>query len=402
VDASTLESHLNRPEVARALTSGYAQSQRMSDTLGARTYYCAVRLDDDSVVRLARTTDSVFAAVTSAATLILLIAGGVFLLALVLADRMTEHLVAPLNALDLEHPDLDSVYGELSPLLLRIERQNRQIEQQINILSARQEEFNAITGNMAEGLALLDAGAAILTVNSSALRLLDLPGEDYAGRSYLALNRSLPLQGAVNAALAGEHRSTLLALGGKSLQLYASPVLEGESTRGALLLILDVTAREQAEQLRREFSANVSHELKTPLTSISGCAEMMKNGMVRPEDISAFSQRIFQESGRLIALIEDIIRISALDEHSVFAPKETVELAALAACVAERLAPQAAAAGVSITVEGGPVPVQAVAQMMDELLYNLCENAVKYNRPGGTVDIALSRQGARAVIEVSD
>lgn len=399
-----MDNHLGRPEVASALLEGIGQSERLSDTIGERTYYCAVRLRDGSIVRLGRTTDSLFAALTGAAALVLMIAGGVSVLSLLLADRMTRRIIEPINALDLELPGQGEIYDELSPLLLRIRRQQAQISEQMAQLQARREEFSAITGNMSEGLVLLDAEGRVLTVNPSALALLHTPaGRSCEGRNYLVLDRCAETSRTVEAALSGTRKNTLLEREGRTLQLYASPVLgEGGRPRGALLLLLDVTERSHAERLRREFSANVSHELKTPLTSISGFAELMKDGMVKPRDVASIAGRIHREASRLIALVEDIIQLSRLDEHSIDAAAQPVELRALALDVAGRLAPQAAAAGVDLKVTGEPLTVPGVAPLVDELLHNLCENAVKYNRPHGQATVALSRVGETAVIEVSD
>ncbi|MEG2174574.1 MAG: ATP-binding protein [Oscillospiraceae bacterium] len=401
-DASRMENHADRPEIARALLIGIAQERRKSGTLGVLTYYCAVRLQNGDVLRISRSTDSAFAALTGGVALSLFIVGGVLLLSLLLAERLTARIVKPLNDLPLEHPETAVLYDELTPLLWRIGRQNQQIAQQMADLKEREEQFASITRCMTEGLALLDGMGHVLTVNPSALRLLGLDAQDTTGGSYLTLGREATMRSAVERAMTGKASRETLSRGDLTLDLFASPVMENGEQRGVLLLLLDVTTRQRTEAMRREFSANVSHELKTPLTAISGFAELMENDMVQPRDIPSFAGRIHSEAGRMLVLIDNLMYLSGLDEHQHFESHEPVELLTLAQSVAERLAPVAARFEVTLSVEGEAACIPGARPMLEELLYNLAENAVKYNRTGGTATLRVLPMGQGASIEVSD
>jgi two-component system phosphate regulon sensor histidine kinase PhoR len=396
-----MENHLARPEVSAALSDGIGYARRLSATLGTQTYYCAVRLQSGRVFRVAGTTDSVYAALGGCIPSMLLCAAAALVCALLLARWQTRLIVDPINALDLENPLSNEIYDELSPLLLRINRQKEQLSRQLEQLRQKQREFAAITENMNEGLVILSAKAAVLSINRSALRMFGAKQDDYAGRHILNVNRSLELLDAVDRVLAGEACERLISLDGRECQLLANPVTVDGKPSGAVLLLLDVTDRRAAEQLRREFSANVSHELKTPLTSISGYAELMKDGLARPEDIPAFARRIHDEAGRLIALIEDILLLSRLDEGNA-PPLEPVALLALAREVCERLTPQADRRQITLSVTGEPVTIQGSRPVLEELVYNLCDNAVKYNRAGGRVDVNITPIGERVELTVAD
>lgn len=399
-----MENHLRRPEV-QAILAGESSGEavRRSKTMDAQTYYYALALEDGSILRLAATMDSILGALIAVAPLMLGIAACVLLLTLLLAMRMARMIIGPLNALDLEYPEKNTAYEELSPLLRRIAQQNRSIHSQMRQLTARQEEFRLLSENMQEGLLLLDRNAAILTINHSAQLLLGgAPEESYVSQHFLQLSRDMQLQELIAHALGGTRAEGLAPFQGRQYQVIASPVLAEEQIRGALLLFLDVTERQQAEQMRREFSANVSHELKTPLTSISGYAEMLASGMVRPEDIQSFAGRIYSEAGRLLALIQDIIKLSRLDEGALQQTAEPVNLSETVRQVAERLSPLAAERQVSITVTGENAIVYGVAGMLDELVYNLGENAIKYNQSGGQVYISTQCDGDGVCLTVRD
>lgn len=399
-----MENHLRRPEV-QAILAGESSGEavRRSKTMDAQTYYYALALEDGSILRLAATVDSIFGALIAVAPLMLVIAACVLLLTLLLARRMARMIIGPLNALDLEHPENNTAYEELSPLLRRIAQQNRSIHSQMRQLTARQEEFRLLSENMQEGLLLLDRNAAILTINHSAQLLLGgAPEESYVSQHFLQLSRDMQLQELIAHALSGTRAEGLAPFQGRQYQVIASPVLAEEQICGALLLFLDVTERQQAEQMRREFSANVSHELKTPLTSISGYAEMLASGMVRAEDIQSFAGRIYSEAGRLLALIQDIIKLSRLDEGAAQQTAEPVNLSETVRQVAERLSPFAAERQVSITVTGENAIVYGVAGMLDELVYNLGENAIKYNKSGGKVYIGTQCDGDGVCLTVRD
>ncbi len=308
----------------------------------------------------------------------------------------------PLNNLDLENPMASEAYEELSPLLRRIDDQNHRIERQISEIKEQKEEFLQIAENMSEGLAVLDANGFILTVNESAKKLLGTGDFPLAGRHVLALSRSEQLREAAEAALKGKAFERDIESGQKMLRIFLNPVFEGNKVSGAILLILDITEKYKAEKTRREFSANVSHELKTPLTSISGYAELMKNGMVKSEDIERFSGRIYEESTRLLSLIEDIIRLSKLDEGDIRSEKRKIGLLESAENVSKRLFDQAQKHNIKISVEGEEAFILAVPQLLEELIYNLLENAIKYNKEDGEVTITISKNEDRATLLVAD
>lgn len=385
--AGAMENHLSRPEIQAALASGISgEATRLSETLGLQNYYFARMLADGTVLRVATATDSALGAAYAAAPALMVIALAVLLLTLLLARRMADAILGPLNALDLQHPENNTAYEELSPLLARLMEQKRTVRRQMAELSARQEEFRTLSENMDEGLLLLGPHAEILSVNGSARAVLGGdPQKEYTGRHLLLLSRDYTLQTLTKSALGGTRSEAMLETGGRQYQVIASPVRAQNTMRGALLLLLDVTERQQSERLRREFSANVSHELKTPLTSISGYAEMLAGGLVRPEDIRAFAGRIHSEAGRLLSLIEDIIKLSFLDEQTAPPTREPVELLSLARQAQERLELTAQNNGVSISVSGEAAYVWGTRTQLAELIYNLSENAVKYNRSGGSV-----------------
>ena len=381
-DAAEMENHLGRPEIVSAAKDGTGESERFSETLHESSYYYAVKLSDGSFLRVAGTTDSVFATLVSALPLMLALVVLMLLLAVVVARWLMKKILVPLNTLNLEDPLSNDVYEELSPLLGRIARQNEIIAQQLAEMSKKQDEFAAITENMREGLVVVGANAAVLSTNAGALRIFGTTQEAVRGRHIVNLQRGPELSAAVDAALAGEYGRAEFTLSGRQYQAQASPVFDGERVSGAVLLVFDVTELRAAEQLRREFSANVSHELKTPLTSISGYAEIIKDGLVRSEDIPDFASRIYGEAARMIALIDDIMKLSRLDEQSVQIAREDVDLLTLAHSVKKSLEQRAAAKRLRFEVEGEHAAVFGARSVLEELLFNLCENAVKYNQIG--------------------
>ncbi len=402
-DSTAMENHAGRPEIMQALQSGAGKSARPSDTLGQERLYYAQRLADGTVLRLSDTQKSIWGVLMSLVPALIGMTALTLIICALLARGMTRHIVRPLNSLNLDEPLNNDVYDELAPLLSRLEAQKRQIEGQMRELNKRRDEFAAIADNMREGLLVLNAHGVILAINRSAQRLFHADGRSAAGRHVLTLDRSLKLQNALEQAARGTPAEQLLSLHARQYQLLASPVREGGNITGIVMLILDVTEHQAQERMRREFSANVSHELKTPLTSISGYAEIMMGGVAKPEDMPGFARRIYEESTRLIALVEDIIRLSRLDEGGGELPWESVELYALAEGVADRLAAVASAQSVSVDVRGEPVTVQGVRQVLEEMLYNLTDNGIRYNRPGGRVEIAVSPEsGGGAEVIVSD
>ena len=388
-DASTMENHADREEIREALTSETGTAQRFSSTLSEQTLYVTQRLSDGTVIRLASAQKTVGLLLISMIQPILIILVLSLLLSAVLASRLSKGLIKPILSLDLEHPEDCETYDELTPLLSRLKRQNDTIQQQMNLLKQRQTEFAALTDNMSEGFLLLDRQGHVLSHNSGALRLLGV--EEPEGEvNVLVLNREEPFRQAVDEALAGRRSQQLLHLNGRYCRLLANPVLADGKPAGAVLVLLDVTEQEQREELRREFTANVSHELKTPLTSISGIAEIMQSGMVKPEDVQGFAGDIYQEAQRLIALVEDIIRLSRLDEGAESLERVPVNLLSLAQDVARRLDSAAQKAGVTLKVMGRSVEIPGVPSVLDEMVYNLCDNAIKYNRSGGTVNVTVA------------
>nr|MBO2493507.1 PAS domain-containing sensor histidine kinase [Clostridia bacterium] len=401
--AENMENHKGRPEVSAALKSGIGKSVRLSRTLGKQTFYCAVLLKNGMVLRVANVMDSVYSAILSFVPYILCIIAVTFALALLIANRETKKIVEPINALNLQNPMSNDVYDELSPLLIRIAQQNKQIENQMHTLKEKHEEFNAITENMSEGLILLNEKADILSVNKSAIRIFG--GHDssnYLHRNILTLSRNLTLRAAVKKALEGDHCEEILEMGDRHYQLTTNPVWVNGRVKGAVVLILDITEKRAAEQIRREFSANVSHELKTPLTSILGYAEIIKNGMVKIEDIPGFAERIYNEANHLIALIDDIIRLSRLDEDNIDIPRKRVNLLELSKRVCARLEPQAREKNVIVSVSGQNGFVFGVEEILEQMIYNLCDNAIKYNKENGRVDVNISQSAKEVVLTVSD
>ena len=400
-DPAKMENHADRSEVHEALVLGRGHAARYSDTLSQKTLYYALRLSDGSVLRVSDTQYSVWMLVLQALQPVALVMVLAFCLALWLAGHLARQLVEPINAMDLNDPGDEIDYEELAPLVGKLRSQKRQISRQMEDLRRQREEFAAITGNMSEGLLVIDRDTRVLSYNAAALRLLDAraPGEE---DSVLALNREPGFRRCVEEALAGRRREELLEREDGCRRLFASPVELDGQTGGAVIIVLDVTEKERREALRREFTANVSHELKTPLTSILGTAEILKNGMVKPEDISHFAGNIHREAQRLIGLVNDIIKLSRLDEGGTAAQWETVDLHAMAEEVLRQLAPAAEKQQVTMTVEGSVGPVRGVPQIIEEIIYNLCDNAIAYNKPGGSVRVTLSSTPEGERVTVAD
>ena len=401
-DPAVMENHAQRAEIQEALALGTGSASRYSDTLTKKTLYYAARLSDGSVLRVAEMQESVWLLMLQAlqpmAAVILL----AVVLALYLADRVARQLVRPINAIDLNAPDDEKAYEELAPLLGKIRSQNRQIQRQMVDLKRQQEEFAAITENMSEGLLVIDQETRVLSRNSAALRLLRAPVGTGDGESIFVLNREAGLRHCVEGALSGSRMEQMIEREDNSLQVLASPVEQDGAIMGAVVVILDVTEKEQRERLRREFTANVSHELKTPLTSILGTAEILENGFVKPEDISHFAGNIRREAGRLIELVNDIIKLSRLDEGGAVGQWENVELYSLAQSVFDQLATTAGRKHVTLRLLGGPVWVRGVPQILEEIVYNLCDNAVAYNKEGGSVAVRVESTAGEAVLTVAD
>ena len=399
-NADTLENHASRAEIRDALAIGYGESVRTSATLLERTIYCAKRLSDGNVLRISVSHATVPSLVVGMLQPILIVFAAAMILSAALAKRVSKKIVEPMNTLDLEHPLDNNVYDELSPLLTHIEMQRRQIDEQVIELRRRQNEFSSVVRNMKEGLVLLDKKGTILSVNAAAADFLSTD-ENCVGDDFLAVDRTHEIDSAIRDAFANGHSELRIERDGKVYELNISRITAEGSTVGAALLIVDVTDKVFAESRRREFTANVSHELKTPLQSILGSAELLENGLVKPEDVPQFVGRIRAEAQRLVALIEDIIRLSRLDEHGEM-PSEDVDLYTLAKAEIAALSPLAEQKRVTVTLGGAPVVVRGVPQLLREILSNLCTNAVKYNVEGGSVTVTVRDTGKVAVLTVAD
>ena len=399
-DAATMENHAQREEVQQALATGEGESSRYSSTLLQKTVYYAKRLPDGTVLRLSAVRVTAGVLVLNMLQPILLVLATALILSGVLAGRLARRITEPLNRLDLEQPLENDTYEELAPLLRRMEHQRLLLRQQMDELKRRSEEFEQITGSMNEGLLLLDEAGTVLSINPAAQRLLGA-NTDCVGQDLLTVDRDVALSEAVREAKAQGHSEFRGQRNGREYQFDVTRIQSEGRTAGVVLLVFDVTERAFAERNRREFTANVSHELKTPLQGIIGSAELLENGMVKQEDVPRFVGHIRAEAQRLVTLIGDIIRLSQLDEGEPM-PTEPVELLAVAQEAAENLQGAAAARDVTVTVEGEPVEIPGVKRLLYEIVYNLCDNAIKYNVAGGSVRLTVARCGAEAAVTVAD
>lgn len=398
VPAENLENHLDRPEIKAALSSGKGEATRLSGTLGEKTYYFAVKLNNGNILRIAATSKSAFGIINSAIIWIIFIAVVVLVLAVVIGGLITDFIIKPINKLNLEEPLANTAYEELSPLLSRLEKQNQKITSQVKELTARQQEFEEITGAMNEGLVIYGKSGNILFENNSAKRILG----DAVGKSYLELCRDVNYIKAIDSAVSGKPFTAKLNKQGKIYQLSAYPVQGKSNSYAAILFIIDVTDKEQVEKMRREFSANVSHELKTPLTSIMGYAEIIENGIAKPEDIPRFAHDIHTEAARLLALIEDIIKLSRMDEGDLDQEFTEVDLSELCKSVLDNLSEKAKAKNIKVAYSGDSTSVCGIRPILYEMIYNLCDNAIRYNKVNGNVTVKLKNENGKTILSVSD
>ncbi|MDR1444849.1 MAG: hypothetical protein LBI94_08220 [Treponema sp.] len=400
--AESMENHLSRREIRDALETGTGRETRLSQTMRKQTYYYARMLQDGNILRTAKTTDSIFIALIRPVIITVLIAVFIFTAAAVISSKVTGMLVESINRLNLDNPGDNDTYEELSPLLSRMKKQNDMIAFQLSEQRKRQLQFTAITDNMREGLVIMDQNALVLSCNKSALKLLEVRLENIENQNVLVIRRDEAFRSVVEQAISGATAETLLASGAGHLRIFANPVLDNRTILGAVLLILDVTEQEDRERLRREFSANVSHELKTPLMTISGYAEIMAGGLAKPEDTGHFAQNIYGESQRLITLIGDILLLSRLDEKHEMPPAEKIALLSLTRTILERISGAAAERGLRIYLDGEEAEITGVQHILDEMLYNLLDNAVKYNRQGGEIRVSVKTTGDEVEISVAD
>ena len=401
-DAGTMENHLKREEIQEALKNGEGESRRFSSTLSESSLYCAQKLNDGSVLRLSVAQKSIFTLVLGMSQPICVVLVVAIVLSLYLAYRLSKNIVRPLNELDLDDPlSNNDGYDELSPLLKRIDRQQKQLKRQANEMKKKQDEFTAITESMNEGLILLNPKGTIISINPAAAKLLDA-GQFSKGKNILTVNRSLALQEVISDAVAGKSAEKIIELHERHYQVDASPVISDGAVGGIVLLLFDITEKEDAEQLRREFTANVSHELKTPLHSISGYAEIIKSDLISPEDIKPFASKIYSEAQRMIQLVEDIINLSHLDEGADSMSFEDCDLYLMAQDTVASLSSEADASDITVTLSGDPAVIKGVPHMLSGIIYNLCDNAIKYNRPGGKVNIDIRDLASSAILSVRD
>lgn len=400
-DASSMENHSDRKEVQEALKSGSGRAERDSKTLSQKTIYYALRLSDNTVLRVSSTQYSVWVLLMEMVPPMIGIAVVMLILAGLVSMHMANKIVEPINNVDLEHPEENQIYEEVGPLLSKIYKQNGQIRSQLEVARRNQEEFTIITENMQEGLLVIDSYTMILSGNSSAWKMFQMQKPKIGECVYL-LNRGEEFRLMIEQVLRGEHGSVRLRLGGEVVQMIANPVTREQRVVGAVLLLINETEKVEREQLRREFSANVSHELMTPLTAVSGFAEIIRNGMVRQEDVQKFAGRIYDEAQRLIALIEDTIRVSQLDEGETTYDWEELDVCQIVRDVCGRLKEIADKKNVHFYIDGDKTMLYSVRPILDEIIYNLCDNGIKYNKEDGTVSIHLRDLGKQVEIRVKD
>ena len=399
-DEESMENHADREEIQEALRDKEGKSSRYSTTFLEKTIYCARRLNDGSVLRISVSSVTIWVLVLGMIQPILIVVVVTLILSGVLASHISKHIMEPLNSLDLEKPLENNTYEELAPLLDRINKQHRQIDMQLSELQRKNDEFTQITHGMTEGLVLLNEKNRILNINPAALNLFHT-GHSCKGKDFLTVERNYEVSRAIQDAFSSGHSEIRMEREGKEYQLHINRIESNGSVIGAVVLAFDITEAAFAERNRREFTANVSHELKTPLQSIMGSAELMENGLVKTEDMTRFVGHIRTEAGRLVTLIDDIIRLSQLDERCDM-PFENVDLYETASDVIAGLADIAAAKDIEVILTGGTVSVKSVRRLLTEIIFNLCDNAIKYNKNGGTVEVSIGRQEGDAVIAVKD
>lgn len=400
-DISKMKNHSDRKEFQEAQKHGNGYAERISDTLAEKTVYYAIRLSDDSVLRVSNTRASVLALILRLVPSLIVILVILLILAGIISSRMAKKIVEPINQLDLDYPEENEGYEEIGPLLSKIHKQNRQISVQLENARRNQEEFAIITENMQEGLLVIDAYTMILSGNSSVWRMFQMK-EPKTGQSVYSLDRNEDFRKVIEYALKGQHGSALLNLDGEFVQMIANPVFREERVVGAVLLLMNETEKIQRENLRREFSANVSHELKTPLTSISGFAEIIQDGFVKDEDIKKFAGRIYKEAQRLIQLVEDTIKVSQLDEDVNPYEWEQVDLYGVVKDVCNNLKGIAEKKNVHLFIDGKSLVFRTVRPILEEVIYNLCDNGIKYNKEDGTVSIHFRDLGEQVELSVKD
>ena len=399
-DAASMENHSDRREFQEAFLSGYGESHRYSRTLTEQTYYFAKKLSDDRVLRISTSQVTIVSLLLGMLQPLLVIAFLAILLSVFLAKRASLNLVKPLNNLDLNDPLSNDVYEELSPLLRHMAQQNKQIALQMDELSRSQNEFNAITSNMSEGLIVLNKDGVVVSLNTAARKIFEAE-EDSIGKDFLTIDRTPEISRAIKETLSGKKQELEYEKNGRNYDLCINQIVEKDEVIGVLLLAIDNTEKIQAEQNRREFTANVSHELKTPLQSIIGSADLIESGLIKPEDMPRFIGHIKTDAARLVSLVSDIIRLSQLDENTEM-NWENVDALSVAKEALEMVGPIAESRNISLTIKGEPAPLTSVHKLLYDIIYNLCDNAVKYNKEGGFVKVNVKTAGDKVQVAVSD
>ena len=400
-DPADMENHNGRQEIKEARADGDSTVTRYSDTLSTKTIYYAKALPDGKVLRIAQQQSMAVLLLKGVVAPFIAILVAIVILAMILSRVIAKRIVEPVNELDLDDSEAEEPYHELAPLVTKIRQQNHRIQRQMEEMEREQKEFKEITNNMGEGFLLLDKNLEILSFNKAAIELLGY-GDEEAPDSAFELNRSKSFRMAIEDALSGKHTQNLLETEGKCYSIMASPAFEADEVVGCVVIVVDVTEKEQRDRLRREFTSNVSHELKTPLTTIYGVSDMMAEGIVKPNDVKSFGKNIREESGRMIQLIDDIIQLSRLDEGASMDEEQLpVDLFETAQDVIDRLRDHAKDKGISLYLDGESAVIKGSPALCDEILYNLCENAIKYNKENGSVTITVHdlREGAELIVE---
>ncbi len=401
-DAAQMENHADRPEFVQALRTGSGESTRASETLAETTIYYALRMENGAVLRLSNTRSSMLGTFLKVLPMIAGMLICVVLIAFLIARQTARRIVKPINELNLDNPLGNDAYDELAPLLTRMDRQHAQIHQHVKALENARAELVAIMDNMREGMILLDKNSTILSMNESSMRIFGVSGEGHIGRNLLAVSRDADLHDLATAALHGDGGNLTMSRNNRHYRIYASPVMQNDKVRGVVLLILDVTERFAAEESRREFTANVSHELKTPLTSISGFAEIIRDGIAQPQDVQHFAGMICKESMRLIALVNDILELSQLDEKQNLGQKEKVPLMPMLRDLTDDFSIPAQKKNLTLALSGDEAEVEGYPTLLREMFFNLIDNAIKYTPEGGRVAVSVDNNGKQVVCCVSD
>ncbi len=400
---NNMDNHSGREEIVEAFENGEGESYRYSETIGTQTLYYARKIDDGRILRVSVEMNSVWTLVIEALYPMIAVMIIAIISAAIMSRVIAKRIVRPINNIDLSNAEIDEPYEELAPLLKKIRHQNRRIQKHIRELKRKQDEFRIITENMSEGFLIIDDKTELLSYNTSALKLLGVTEEDAINTgSVLEVNRTESFRNAVELALDGEHNEQPMSIGDKCYNIVANPVLHSSVVTGVIIIILDVTEKIKREQLRQEFTSNVSHELKTPLTTIYGISDMLCAGIVKPEDIAGFSGKIRIESERMITLINDILKLSRLDEGGNELEKSDVDLFEIAKNIVSRLDYAAEQAEVRVSVTGESSVINGAAEIIEEMIYNLIDNAIKYNRQGGRVEVSVGDEHGRKFVLVSD